>query len=169
MKRNKASGLGFCPRASGRELSRLQRCNQERLFAAVHKQSLTWREIRKVVAALLISPKWEHETILRDPRGTVLRPKDDIFISPADEQGLCLQAKQLLRRLIALEQTCLEMALLFSSTELGQFEAHEEQRVRSGCARALVSLGHTQEALREACGQRRTSALIRVHYGHLYP
>jgi hypothetical protein len=53
----------------------------------------------------------------------------------------------LLRRLLTLEKISRETAVLFSGTELGQFEDHEEQRVRSGCARALVGLGQAREAL----------------------
>jgi len=142
--------LGLLPASIGAELARLQRCNQDRLLAAIREQRLTWREIRKVVAALIISSKQESETILRDPRGMVLQPKDDILVSPCDGQGFCLQAKALLRRLLTLEKTSLETLVLFSGTELSQFEAHEEQRVRSGCSRVLVSLGHVQEALHEA-------------------
>jgi len=44
---------------------------------------------------------------------------------------------------------CIEAACLFSCTELGQFEVSEEERLRAGCARALVSLGHAQKTLSE--------------------
>jgi ParB/RepB/Spo0J family partition protein len=142
--------LGLLPASIGAELARLQRCNQERLLAAIREQSLTWRETRKVVAALLIGSKQESETILRDPRGAVLQPEDDIKLSACDGQVLSLQAKTLLRRILALKKASLEVVVLFSGTELSQFEPHEEQRVRSGCARTLVSLGHAQDALREA-------------------
>jgi ParB/RepB/Spo0J family partition protein len=139
--------LGLLPASIGAELSRLQRCNQERLLAAIREKSLTWRETRKVVAALLIGSKQESEAILRDPRGTVLQPEDDILVPPCDGQGVSLQARMLLRRLLALEKTSMNVAALFSGTELGQFENHEEQRVRRGCARALVGLGQAREAL----------------------
>lgn len=142
--------LGLLPASLGAELARLQRCNQEGLLATIRKQGLTWRETRQVVSALLNTPRHEHAPILRDPRLTVLAPEEDIQISPADEQGLGFQVKQLLRRLLALERNCLEVTLLFSGTELGQFETHEEQRMRNGCAKALVSLDQAQEALREA-------------------
>lgn len=105
-----------------------------------------------MVTALLSRPSWEHENILRDPCRTVLQAENNILISPLDEKGLGLQAKQMQRKLLAMEKMCLEAALLFSSTELGQFETDEEKRLRSGCARALVSLGHAQKALHEAAG-----------------
>ena len=142
--------LGLLPASLGAELARLQRCNQEGLLAAIRKQGLTWRETRKVVAALLNTPKHEHAAILRNPRATLIAPEEDILVAPADEQGLCFHVRQLLRRLLALERNCLDVTLLFSGTELCQFESHEELRVRNGCARALVSLDHAQEALREA-------------------
>jgi ParB-like chromosome segregation protein Spo0J len=145
--------LGLLPASLGAELARLQRCNQERLLAAIREQSLTWRETRRVVAALLTEPKPEHEAILRDPRGAVLHPEDDIVLPPGEQRGLGLQSRQLLRRLLALERNCLEAAHTFSGTELGQLTTHEEQSVRKGCARALVSLGHAQQALREAAGE----------------
>jgi len=147
--------LGLLPASLGAELARLQRCNQEGLLAAIGKYRLTWRETRQVVAALLSKPRYEQEAILRDPRRTVLAPEEDVVLSPAEEQGLGLQPRHLLHRLLALESSCLEVTHLFSSTELGQFEAFEEQRVRQGCARTLVSLGHAQAALREAAGEEK--------------
>jgi len=106
-----------------------------------------------VVAAVLTRPKHEHDAILRNPRRTVLAPKDDIVLAPAQEQGLSVLAKHLLRRLLALERNCLETAHIFCGTELAQLAAHEENRVRSGCVRTLVSLGQTQQTLREAAGE----------------
>jgi hypothetical protein len=136
-------------------LARLQRCNQEGLLAAISKYRLTWRETRQVVAVLLSKPKHEHEAILRDPRRIVLAPEEDVVLSPAEEQGLSLQPRHLLRRLLTLEKSCLEVTLLFSGTELGQFQVFEEQRVRKGCARTLVSLGRAQDALCEAAGEEK--------------
>lgn len=148
--------LGLVPPSLGAELARLQRCNQQRLLAAIREQRLTWRQTRQVVAALLARPKWEHEAILRNPRGALLRPEDEVLVAPGEEQGLCLAAKQLLRRLLALERNCLEVACLLGSTELGQFETHEEERLRARCARSLHSLGQAQQALREAAGERQS-------------
>ncbi len=145
--------LGLLPASLGVELARLQRCNQEGLLATIREQGLTWRETRQVVSALLNTPKHGHAPILRNPRMAVLAPDEDILIAPADEKGLGLQAKQLLRRLLVLERNCLEITFLFSSTELGQFETHEEQRVRNGCACALVNLDKAKEALREAAAE----------------
>lgn len=147
--------LGLLPASLGAELARLQRCNQEGLLEAIGKHRLTWRETRQVVSALLNTPKHEHEAILRDPRRTVLAPEEDLVLSPAEELGLSHQPRHLLRRLLALERSCLEVTHVFSSTELGQFETFEEQRVRKGCARTLVSLGQAQDALREAAGEEK--------------
>jgi ParB-like chromosome segregation protein Spo0J len=147
--------LGLLPASLGAELARLQRCNQEGLLAAISKYRLTWRETRQVVAVLLSKPKHEHEAILRDPRRIVLAPEEDVVLSPAEEQGLSLQPRHLLRRLLTLEKSCLEVTLLFSGTELGQFQVFEEQRVRKGCARTLVSLGRAQDALCEAAGEEK--------------
>lgn len=142
--------LGLLPASLGVELARLQRCNQDRLLESIRKHHLSWRETRKVVTALLSRPTWEHESILRDPCRIVLQAENDILVSPLDEKGLGLQARQMQRKLLTMEKMCLDVALLFSSTELGQFETDEEKRLQVGCARALVSLGHAQKALHEA-------------------
>jgi len=142
--------LGLLPASLGAELARLQRCNQDRLLGSIREHHLTWRETRKVVTALLCRPRWEHEDILRDPCRMVLEQQDDIFISPVDEKGLGFEAKQIQRRLLTMQRACLEVAGLFSGTELGQFETDEEERLRAGCARALVSLGHAKKALSAA-------------------
>ena len=142
--------LGLLPASLGAELARLQRCNQERLLEAIRQHHLTWREVRKVVTALLSRPRWEHEDILRDPCWLVLQPTEDIVISPADEKGLGPEARQMQQKLLIMERACLEVALLFSGTPLGQFEVDEEQRLRARCAQTLVSLGHAQKALSEA-------------------
>lgn len=144
--------LGLVPASLGAELARLQRCNQQRLLTALKEQHLTWRETRQVVAALLTRPRWEHEAILRNPRGALSGTEDGVVVAPSEEQGLSLPAKELLRRLVALERNGLEVACLLSGTELRQFETHEEQKLRSRCARSLHSLDRAQQALREAAG-----------------
>jgi ParB-like chromosome segregation protein Spo0J len=141
--------LGLLPASVGAELSRLQRCNQERLLAAIRKQKLTWRETREVVSALSSKPQREHEAILKDPRATVLRPAEDVFVAPAAEQGLSYPAKLLQRRLVGLERSCLEVTCLLSSTELRSFTEHEEKKLRAGCARALITLNQAQKELSE--------------------
>jgi hypothetical protein len=127
----------------------LQRCNQEHLLAAIRKQKLTWRETREVVAALSSKPQREHEAILKDPRATVLRPDEEVFVAPAAEQGLSYPAKLLQRRLVGLERSCMEVTCLLSSTELRSFTEHEEKRLRAGCARALITLNQTQHELQD--------------------
>ena len=141
--------LGLLPASIGAELSRLQRCNQEHLLAAIRTQKLTWRETREVVAALSSKPQREHEAILKDPRATVLRPDEEVFVAPAAEQGLSYPAKLLQRRLVGLERSCLEVTCLLSSTELRSFTEHEEKRLRAGCARALITLNQTQHELQD--------------------
>jgi len=141
--------LGLLPASIGGELARLQRCNQEHLLAAIRSQRLTWRETREVVSALLSKPQREHESILKDPRATVLRPEEDIFVAPVAEQGLSYPAKLLQRRLIGLERSCLGVTCLLSGTELRSFTEHEEKRLRAGCARALTALNQAQKELQE--------------------
>jgi len=143
--------LGLLPASFGAELIRLQRCNQDRLLASIRKHHLSWRETRTVVTALLTRPTWDHENILRDPCGTVLQA-EGVLISPFEGKGLGLEARQMQRKLITMEKMCLDVALLFSCRSLGQFEVNEEERLRAGCARALVSLGRAQKALHEAAG-----------------
>ena len=141
--------LGLLPASIGAELSRLQRCNQEHLLAAIRTQKLTWRENREVVAALSSKPQREHEAILKDPRATVLRPDEEVFVAPAAEQGLSYPAKLLQRRLVGLERSCLEVTCLLSSTELRSFTEREEKRLRAGCARALITLNQAQHELQD--------------------
>jgi len=144
--------LGLLPPSLGAELARLQRCNQQGLLAAIGEQGLSWRETRQVVDALLNKPRIEHEAILRNPRATVLAPQEQIQVSPCEDRGLSLQARALLRRLLALERSCLEVTHVLCGSELCQFETHEETRLRAACARALVSFGQAGQALREVAG-----------------
>lgn len=139
--------LGLVPASLGAELARVQRCNQERLLAAIREQGLTWRETRRVVAALLTKPQAEHETILGNPREGVLLPQAGD--SPRAEPGFSPPAQQLLSQLRSREKSCLKVASLCADIELGQFAAHEEQQVRQDCARTVVSLDHTRQALPE--------------------
>jgi hypothetical protein len=128
----------------------LQRCNQDILLESIRKHHLNWRETRKVVIALQNSPRWEHDGILRDPRGVVIAPGEEALVDPQDEKGLGFKARQMQQRLLTLEKTCLEVALLFSGTELGQFEADEEKRLRVGCARVVKSAATVEKELRKA-------------------
>jgi ParB-like chromosome segregation protein Spo0J len=139
--------LGLLPASLGAELARLQRCNQDRLLAAIHKHGLTWRETRKVIAALENSPRWEHESILRNPR--VLAP-EEVRVDPQDQKGLSFNARRIQQRLVALEHMCLAVAGEVSCTVLGQFETDEERRLRAHCARVLSSLAAAEKELRKA-------------------
>ena len=144
--------LGLLPASFGMELAKLQRCNQDRLLASIRKHHLTWRETRKVAIALANSPAWEHDGILRDPRGVVIAPGDDALVDPRDEKGLGFKARQIQQRLLSLDKICIEVAGLFSWTELGQFESAEEKRLRAGCARVLDTLAGVEKELRKAAG-----------------
>ena len=144
--------LGLLPASLGAELARLQRCNQDLLLESIRQHHLSWRETRKVVTALANSPSWEHDGILRDPRGVVIAPDEEAFVDPRDEKGLSFQARKIQQRLFTLEKACLEVAFLFSCTELGQFETGEEKRLRAGCTRVLNGLAGVEKELREAAG-----------------
>lgn len=144
--------LGLLPASYGAELAKLQRCNQDLLLESISKHRLNWRETRKVVTALENSPRWEHDGILRDPRGLVIAPDEEAVVSPQDEKGLSFQARQIQQRLLTLEKVCLEVAGLFSLTELGQFETDEEKRLLAVCARVLNSLACVEKELRQAAG-----------------
>jgi ParB-like chromosome segregation protein Spo0J len=144
--------LGLLPASFGAELARLQRCNQDLLLESIGKHHLSWRETRKVVTALENSPRWEQEGILRDPRGVVIAPEEEALVDPRDEKGLSFKARQIQQRLFNLDKVCLEVAFLFSGTELGQFETDEEKRLRAGCARVLNSLAGVEQELRTASG-----------------
>jgi ParB-like chromosome segregation protein Spo0J len=140
--------LGLLPASLGAELARLQRCNQDRVLEAIRKHRLTWRETRKVVALLENSPQWEHDGILRDPRGVA----EEVMVDPQEQKGLSFNVRRIQQRLVALEHMCVAAAFELSSTELGQFEADEERRLRAGCARALSSLAEAEKELRKAAG-----------------
>jgi hypothetical protein len=147
------------PASFGAELAKLQRCNQDLLLASIRKHRLTWRETRKVATALENSPSWEHDGILRDPRGLVMAPDEEALVDPQDEKGLSFKARQIQQRLINLDKVCIEVAGLLSFTELGQFETDEEKRLRAGCTRVLNSLACVEKELREAAGVSLSSSL----------
>jgi len=144
--------LGLLAASLGAELVGLQRCNQDLLLESIRQHHLSWRETRKVVTALKNSPRWEHDGILRDPRGVVIAPDEEAFVDPRDEKGLSFQARQIQRRLFTMEKACLEVAFLLSCTELAQFETDEEKRLRAGCRRVLNGLADVGKELREAAG-----------------
>ena len=144
--------LGLLPASFGAELAKLQRCNQDLLLESIRKHRLTWRETRKVATALENSPSWEHDGILRNPREVVIAPDEEALVDPQDEKGLSFKARQIQQRLINLDKVCIEVACLFSCTELGQFETDEEKRLRAGCARVLNSLACVEKELRTASG-----------------
>jgi ParB-like chromosome segregation protein Spo0J len=144
--------LGLLPASFGMELAKLQRCNQDLLLESIRKHRLTWRETRKVAIALANSPSWEHDGILRDPRGVVIVPDEGALVDPQDEKGLSFKARQIQQRLLSLDKGCIEVAGLFSGTVLGQFETDEEQWLRAGCARVLSSLACVEKELRAAAG-----------------
>jgi len=142
--------LGLLTASVGVEMSRLQRCNQDLLLTSIRKHRLTWRETRKVVAALESSPRWEHDGILRDPRGVLNAP--EVLIDPQAEKGLSFKAKQMQRSLFSLDTLCSEVAHLLSCTVLGRFETEEEARLRTDCKRVLDSLARVERELLEASG-----------------
>ena len=144
--------LGLLPASFGAELAKLQRCNQDLLLESIRKHRLSWRETRKVAIALQNSPRWDHDGILRDPRGLIIAPDEEALVGPEDEKGLSFQARQIQQRLFSLDKVCIEVACLFSCTELGQFETDEEKRLRAGCARVLNSLACVEKELRTASG-----------------
>jgi len=152
--------LGLLPASLGAELARLQRCNQERLLAAISRHHLTWRETRKVVSALQRKPAWAYEAILRDPRQAVLE-EGGTGLSPAEEHGLGGQAREVRRQLLACERSCLETAALLFGTDLGQFETEEERILRQACGQTLGSLARVERELRQAKGGGE--------YGGLHP
>ena len=143
--------LGLLPASFGAELAKLQRCNQDLLLESIRKHHLSWRETRKVATALENSPSWEHDGILRNPREVVIAP-DETLVDPQDEKGLSFKARQIQQRLFSLEKVCIEVAFLFSCTELGQFETDEQKRLRAGCVRVLNSLACVEKELRTASG-----------------
>jgi Predicted transcriptional regulators len=142
--------LGLLPPSIGVEMARLQRCNQNLLLETIRRHRLTWRETRKVVAALENSPRWEHDCILRDPRGMVITP-DEVRVDPQDEKGLGFKARQIQRTLFSLDKLCMEVANLFSCTVIEQFETDEEKRLRSGCNQVLNSMAFAEKELLNAC------------------
>jgi len=144
--------LGLLPASLGAELARLQRCNQDGLLESIRKHHLGWRETRKVVTALQTRPQWEHNGILRDPRGVVIAADEEALVDPQDERGLSFKARQVQQRLFSLDKVCIDVAFRFSCTELGQFETDEEKRLRADCARVLNSLACVEKELRKAVG-----------------
>jgi hypothetical protein len=144
--------LGLLPASLGAELARLQRCNQQRVLAAIGSHHLTWRETRKVVSALESQPSWAHGQILRDPRQAIRGGRDDLVLGPEEESGLGPEARSLRRKLFSFERMCLATALLLSGIELDQFETGEEKKLRAACCQALDSLARVEQELRKCKG-----------------
>ncbi|HBG05258.1 MAG: hypothetical protein A2075_20915 [Geobacteraceae bacterium GWC2_58_44] len=139
--------LGLLPASLGTELARLRRHNQDLLLAAVREHHLSVRETRMVVNSLEHEPSHNHEAILRDPRGS-LSPDQNACPAPPEEKGLSCEMKKVLRRIFALERSCLDVALLVSRTDPIMFEIDEEKRFRAACGRALPSLARVDKELR---------------------
>ena len=145
--------LGLLPASLGAELARLQRCNQQQLLEAIGRHHLTWRETRKVISALQGQPLSAYAQILRDPRQALWKGGgEEITLSPAEEKGLGREAKELRRKLLAFERSCLETALLLSGAELAQFATGEERILRTACSQALGSLTRVERELSQAKG-----------------
>lgn len=117
------------------------------MLAAFREHHLSVRETRTVVNSLEHEPSHKHEAILRDPRA-VLESPDHACPPPAEEKGLSFPVKKVLRKLVALERSCLEVALLVSGTDPIMYERHEETRLRVACGRALPSLARVEQELR---------------------
>jgi KorB domain len=139
--------LGLLPASLGTELSRLQRCNQERLLVVIREHGLTWRETRQVVTVLLTKAPQEYEAILSNPRATMVKPPETPRSVPVEPLGLALSAQRLVRGLRTLDQHCQEVAALLSGAQAIQHAAHELQSIKRGCAHALISLDHIRELL----------------------
>jgi len=77
---------------------------------------------------------------------------EEVMVDPQEQKGLSFYVRRIQQRLVALEHMCVAAAFELSSTELGQFEADEERRLRAGCARALSSLAEAEKELRKAAG-----------------
>lgn len=138
--------LGLLPASLGTELARLQRRNQDQLLTAIREHHLSVRETRVVVNALENEPRYKHDMILCDPRGLLLSPPDAGH-DPVEEKGVSLPVKKVLRRLCALERSCLEVACLVSGTDPLMYEQHEETRLRVACHRVLPSLARVEKEL----------------------
>jgi hypothetical protein len=73
---------------------------------------------------------------------------EDASPAPAEEKGLSFPVKKVLRTLVALERSCLEVALVVSGTDPMTYEKHEETRLRAACVRVLPSLARVEQELR---------------------
>ena len=140
--------LGLLPASLGAELARLQRRNQDLLLATIREHHLSVRETRKVVSALEHEPHWNHDAILREPRRALLSP-EEASPDPTEEKGMSFQVKKVLRKLVTLERSCMEVALVASSTDPMTYEKHEETRLRTACLRVLPSLARVEKELRD--------------------
>lgn len=141
--------LGLLPASLGAELARLQRCNQLQVLECIKAHHLTWRETRKVVNAMLSRLPSYWPALLHDPRTVLGKDTEGVLLAPAEEKGLCPEAKTLLRTLVTFEIQCLDMALLLSSTILGRYESVEERRLRLACGKVGAGLALVEQELRQ--------------------
>ena len=141
--------LGLLPASLGVELARLQRCNQLLVLESIKTHHLTWRETRKVVTAILSSLPSYWPSLLHDPRTFLGKENKEVVLAPAEEKGLCREAKTLLRTLVSFEIKCLDMVLLLSSTVLGRYEELEEKRLRVACDKVGAAMVLVEQELRQ--------------------
>lgn len=136
--------LGLLSPSLGVELTKLQRCNQHEVLAAIGKHHLTWRETRKLVAKIIENPR-SCGPFLLDPR-RALAP-EPVEIDPVMEVGLGLEAKVMFRKLLRFERHCLGMALALETSQWAQFAAEEQSRLAQAGAGVLTGLGQARQLL----------------------
>lgn len=138
--------LGLIPVSMGRDLARLPRGNQEPLLETIHKHHLTCRETRKIAAALLMRPQYEHASILANP-WELLRPEDQEGI--VQDKNLAPLVRELQRKLVTMERHCLGVACALGSTVLSQFTEKEELLLINCCKQAMSSVEQVHNDLQQ--------------------
>jgi len=138
--------LGLIPVSMGRDLARLPRGNQEPLLETIHKHHLTCRETRKIAAALLMRPQYEHASILANP-WELHRPEDQEGI--VQNKNLDPLVRELQRKLVTMERHCLGVACALGSTVLSQFTEKEELLLINCCKQAMISVEQVHNDLQQ--------------------
>lgn len=141
--------LGLLPVSMGRELVRLPRGNQEPLLEAIRTHHLGCRELRKLITLLDAASPHAHVAILRNAR-ELIGPQ--VHVDTTADSHLCPLAREIYRKLLVLERSCLTASFAVQTTVFGQFETDEEKLLLGCCARVAATLAQTGNELRQAAG-----------------
>ena len=140
--------LGLISVSIGMELSKLRRHNQETVLKTIRKYGLTVRQTRKLVWFLLASPKWNHDSILKNPwelfedNGVPIRTKKP-------DEKLSSPAMAFKRKLVSMEKGCLSVLDVATDSELAPLSEEDLLNIGSISMRVIETAERAIEQLQK--------------------